>query len=152
MYVHMYKLQYNSTLYVCIFVQDGKEVSVKKDKSSTKTEIAKYQFMPVSLQPGVVYTLVVDMKDGDGDYVVGTGSRTVLSCSHQVEFTLLSNKEKKIDPENGPITGLLFSVSDASLSPLEMYLSVLESVLNVTKTYMERALYEGVTSGSVLLW
>ena len=88
------------------------------------------------------------MKDhSDGAYVVGTGSRTLLSCSNQVEFTLIKNTEENIDPENGPITGILYSVLEADLDPLEMYLSVVHSILNVTKSYMERALSEGVTSG-----
>jgi E3 ubiquitin-protein ligase MYCBP2 len=145
--ISYYKRKGDSKKIKVSLLEDGKEVTVKKDKSSTKTEIAKYQFMPVALKPNVVYTLIVDMKEGGGSYVVGTGSRTLLTCANQVEFTLLANKEKKIDPENGPITGLLYSIAEASLNPLEMYLSVLESVLSVTKTYMERALSEGVTSG-----
>lgn len=100
---------------------------------------------PLALQPEETYTIEVQM-DG-GSYVVGTGSKTTLEGSKGVVFTLLKSQELKVDPENGPIASLVYSLPDSSLNPLEMYLSVVQSVLNITTSYLEKALSEGLSSG-----
>lgn len=82
-----------------------------------------------------------------GSYVVGTGSKTTLEGPKGVVFTLLKSPDGKVDPENGIIASLVYSMPDSSLNPLEMYLSVVQSILNITTSYLEKALSEGLSSG-----
>jgi len=100
---------------------------------------------PLALQPEETYTIELQM-DG-GSYVVGTGSKTTLEGPKEVTFTLLKSPDGKVDPENGPIAALVYSLPDSTLNPLEMYLSVVQSILTITTSYLERALSEGLPSG-----
>lgn len=100
---------------------------------------------PLALQPEETYTIEVQM-DG-GSYVVGTGSKTTLEGPKGVVFTLLKSPDGKVDPENGPIAALVYSLPDTSLNPLDMYLSVVQGILTITTSYLEKALSDGLSSG-----